>query len=317
MPTGPMPKAPISASPISRPPSVGELAAAIRMYQAKDYEGALLKANQLAQRNDANAMSLAGFIHENGLVKAANIESAAQFYRRAVQLNNEDAMLGLARLYERGQSGVTLIEARTALEKAYSLGRKEAGISLANILFFDEVNPDKSRAYSIYKTEADSGNKEAAYLCALYLLEQEQQTEDTTKATGKYLEIAANGNIPQAQSLFGVYNYLGTGGDKNLEVAAAWFQKAAQNNDADGMFYWALVNAKGEGVPRNLEIAHEFAAKAKNIKGENQASADRLWQQLEQIRARQAATNNQATKPLAQSAPSAATPKAAKRRKRR
>ncbi len=317
MPSGPKPKAPINELPIANTPTIGEIAGAIRLYQAKDYNGALSLATQLAQKGDANAMTLAGFIHERSLIKDANAQSAAEFYRRGAVMNNSDSMLGLGRLYSENRGGVTALEARGALEKALSSGRHEARLMLANILNSDNDNSDKARAYHLYKEEADNGNIEAAHLVALYLLDKEPQSQTELIEAGKYLKAAAGGNIPQAQALYGVYLYLGTDGNKNFKDAAKWFQKAAQNGDPDGMFYWALVNAKAEGVPRNLEIAYEFAAKAKDIVGENQAAANRLWQQLGEIRTRQNSTNIQNNEAKAQTATSAPKSKTAKRRKRR
>ena len=310
MPSGPIPKAPINENPIAAPPTIGEIAGAIRLYQNKNYEGALVLAIALADKGDANAMTLAGFIHENALVKSADISKAVEFYRRGVLVNNDDSALGLARLYIGGKGGVSALEARTGLEKALGRGRIEARIVLANLLYFDTQSLDKARAFILYKQEVDSGNKEAAHLCALYLLDKDQQTDAELIDAGKYLKIAADANIAQAQSLYGVYLYLGTVAPKNLLDAAYWFQKAAQNSDPDGMFYWALVNAKGEGVPRNLDIAYEFASRAKNIEGENQTSANVLWQQLEVIRAGQKASEAKSAKPKAKS-------KAAKNRRRR
>lgn len=315
MPSGPRPKAPINEMPVAAAPTIGEIAAAIRLYQARDYEGALSIAVVLAQKGDANAMALAGFLHERRLVLSAKIEKAVEYYRLGAIANNEDSLLGIGRLYSQTQSGIGISEARAALEKAHERGRPEAGIMLANILYFDETNHDKSRALSIYRKEAKTGNIEAAFLCALYLLELDVQTNTEKKEIGEFLELAAKGGIPQAQSLLGVFQYLGTGGVKNLEIAAKWFQIAAQNNDADGMFYWALVNAKGEGVPRDLGVAHQFATLAKDIEGENQESAQRLWQQLEQIRANQLAVNKaNGTETVQNNVPNA---KAAKKRRRR
>ena len=295
-PSGPSVKAPINEQPLAKTPTIGEMARAARMYRSHDFRGALLLATSLADRGDANAMALTAFIHEKGLAGTPDYVKAANYYRRAAAMNSDDAMLGLGRMARDGHGNISGAEAKTALENALIRGRTDARFMLANILYFDEINPDKNRGFDLFKLEAQNGTSEAAYICGIILLDKQPETNENLIQAAQYMRQAAEANLPEAQAKYGVFNYLGSAIPKNHIEAAKWFQKSAQNNEPDGMFYWALVNAKGEGVSRNLETARLYAGRAKDLDGETKADALKLWQKLEDIRLHPSQTTRAAPK---------------------
>lgn len=256
MPSGPAPKAPLGSMPIAKPPTVGEIAEAVRIYRSGDYTRALALATILSQRGDANAMVLVGFMNENGLGVAPSASIAEQNYRRAIVMNNEDAMVALGRMGIARSGGIAASEAYDALSRAAAKGRDDAASLLPA----------------------------SAYNYAIVLDDGEPAPDDDKVKAAELLRQAAIGGIAAAQTDYGLAYYFGSGVEKNLGEAAKWFEMAANNQDMDAAFYWALVNAKGEGVPKNLAVAYHFAAIAKDSESENKHAAQWLWQQLESIR---------------------------------
>ena len=45
---------------------------------------------------------------------------------------------------------------------------------------------------------------------------------------------------------------------KDMEEAAKWFRKAAENGDAESQFYLGLLFEHGDGVPQDLEEAARY-----------------------------------------------------------
>lgn len=249
--------------------------AMIAFYKANDFQNALKIALNLASQNDVNAMALAGYIYEFGLgLPQKDYENAAKFYRQSSAKGSFDAMVGLGRLASINEGGIGLIEATNALEAAYKAKRSDAAMPLADILINN--NLDRKRGFTLYQMLAAAGDNDAAYKAAILLDDGEEMPIDDALSASSYLKQAAFGGITQAQADYGLFLYQGRGVKKDLELAAKFFKLAAENNDEDGAFYWALVNAKGEGVPRNLEIALKYATIAKPYNKE----AQKLYNQL-------------------------------------
>ena len=87
---------------------------------------------------------------------------------------------------------------------------------------------------------------------------------------------AANLGHPKAQYVVGYYHYLGLKKDfpKDLETAATWIKKSAENGDKDAMGLLSVMYSKGEGVPRDdIESANwarrEVAERIKEKTGKN------------------------------------------------
>jgi hypothetical protein len=52
--------------------------------------------------------------------------------------------------------------------------------------------------------------------------------------------------------------YLGTGVEKSLAIAAAWYLKAAEGGDATAQFVLGAMYDTGEGVPRDKRALRCF-----------------------------------------------------------
>lgn len=298
MPKGPSPKTDLLNQQPLLAPSVGELRSAMRAYRQRNFGRALSISKNLAERGNGDAAALAGFIYEKGLGTAVDFSNAARFYRMGIVQNSTDSMLGFGRMLVDGHMpavGQINSEAKTALERAINLGRKDAEPLLAAVLIVHFPSPENSqRAFELYKSAAatDAG---AAYQAAIMLDDGEPNPEDDVALAAPLLKQAAEAGIAPAQSDYGRILFGGRGIAENKTEAAIWFQKAAEANDIEGSFHWAVVNANGIGVPRNIEIAKTYA----NIARAQMPEAQRLYDQILAFEAARSWVGPRANQPLA------------------
>ena len=52
--------------------------------------------------------------------------------------------------------------------------------------------------------------------------------------------------------------------ERDVDAAARWFEKSAQNGDKEGQFLYAFTLAKGEGVAQSYEDAYYWLLKSGN-----------------------------------------------------
>lgn len=79
---------------------------ALAAIQRKDYAKALPLLNAAAEKNDARAMNALGILYLQGLGVARDEKGAVEWWEKAANAGNLNAMNGLASLYARGSSDV-------------------------------------------------------------------------------------------------------------------------------------------------------------------------------------------------------------------
>lgn len=260
MPNGPQPSnSDIKSSPL-KVPTVGELNNAVIAYQKGDFVDALKLASDLAQRGDANASALVGFLYEYGFGTEKSLPQAAKYYRQGALQNSNDAMMGLGRVWVGDHDLVNATEVDTAYQNAIKAGRDDAFLPYGDFLM---AQGNAAKAVIQYERAALNGDTNAAYSLAILYDDGDDSVPDNPQKARNYLHSAAEGGIVPAQADYGLLLYQGRGGEKNSKSAAEWFKKAAEGGDKNGAFYWALVNAKGDGVAQNIPTAKKYAALAK------------------------------------------------------
>lgn len=127
------------------------------------------------------------------------------------------------------------------------------------------------------KVLSDKGNAEAQYRLACCYLSGEGIDADEAKAY-HYFHEAANQDHPHAQVQLGKFCELGKGGQSNpfrdvlfpeeclidLEEAATWYMKAANQNDTEGYLNLGRCYEQGIGLPRDLVKARRCYSRAAN-----------------------------------------------------
>lgn len=258
-------------------PSELAFQAARAAYGAKDYARAYGQARSAADAGHVGAMRFVGHMLEAGLGVEQNETAAAEYYRRAAQRNDGDALYSLGLLGLEGRGGVSKAEAESFLSRAGRAGNAAAAEALGFALLSGEIGRLDANAAALWLARAaDAGRTGAAYPAALLFTGQDGANIDFTRAR-KYLEQAGNAGVGAAAADLGLLLLQGRLGAPDEAAAAAWFQRAAEYGDQEGQFLYAYALASAKGVPQDLESAYGWVLRsaAQGRSSDQQWDADR------------------------------------------
>jgi TPR repeat protein len=205
----------------------------------------LLSANQgntkgmgfLAQYYYASAVAIAGGINpgvNNAPVPPAlqqqaegRFAQARQWFERASDKGDVNAMGNLAQMLDAGVGGP-----RDPGRAAQLRAKVKAG-------------PDANFAHRATADPAVAAMR-ASWQASHYADAVQQATVLANKGNGA------------AQALLARAYYEGMGVERNYATAVAWAQKAAAQNDVDGLYYLGLMYYEARGVPRDFKAARDL-----------------------------------------------------------
>jgi len=126
---------------------------------------------------------------------------------------------------------------------------KEAVINLKAYAEYKLGHYDKAK--EIWEGLAAKGNTTALINLANMFQQGQGVTEDQKEAMG-YVERAANLGDARAQYELGMAHEKGIVRERDIEKAAAWLKKSAEQDDSDGQFAYGvmLATAKGKGLDK-------------------------------------------------------------------
>lgn len=113
---------------------------------------------------------------------------------------------------------------------------------------------DYSKAYSIWKSLADAGAKEAQFGLGTLYHEGSGVTADPKKATEWFRKAADQGFAPAQFNLGNAY-HRGDGVPHSEALASSWWKRSADQEFAPAQFNLATQYYFGKGVPRDRAIA--------------------------------------------------------------
>lgn len=257
------------------------------------YLTALELAQKLVDKGDARAHTLIARIHAEGLGVPKNPALAAQWYKRAAELNDVDGIFAYGVILAEGR-GVEKNRAGAAemFERAARTGHAAANYNLGLLFLKGDgkpENPYRAAQHIRYAAEqgiaaaqydlatlyqngtgvpfdavetsrwlrasAEQGMAVAQYDYAVLLLKGLGLTADEPKAV-TYLKSAAEGNIPGAQNRLAHVYREGIGVKKDAAEAAKWRLIAKAGGITDDKVLDELV----AGLPKPERLAAERAA---------------------------------------------------------
>lgn len=198
------------------------------------YLTALDLAQKLAEKGDARAHTLIGRIHAEGLGVPKNEALAAQWYKRAAELNDVDGMFAY---------GVILAEGRG-------------------------VKKDRAGAAVMFERAALTGHAAANYNLGLLFLKGDGKPENPYRAA-QHIRYAAEQGIAAAQYDLATLYQNGTGVPYDAVETSRWLRAAAEQGMAVAQYDYAVLLLKGLGLTADEPKAIEYlkAAAEKNIPG--------------------------------------------------
>ncbi|MEL6369800.1 MAG: tetratricopeptide repeat protein [Pseudomonadota bacterium] len=267
---------------------------------AKEFDRAFRLAEPMAERGHADAQHLAGYLLEKGLGTSQSLGRAFRLYKAAAAQANTDAMLALGDMYLKGmaveqdfgeafkwfEKGADyqdpraksrlgalyadglgtkqdLVKAMALFDAAASENETEAIFAIGFAYLNGTGKPQDDQLASIYfKRAANNGHAMSAYQLAKLHDAGVLGSRDPDKAL-KYLLMAADKDYAPAYTALGLLAHRGDG----QGTAVEWFEKAAQEREPEGMFFFAVANNEGDGVEVDQAIARKYAVQVANHPG--------------------------------------------------
>ncbi len=251
---------------------------------SQNYELAAQWCRRAADRGDAAAENHFGTMYRGGIGVEKNKQEGVSWYRRAARQGYPAAMFNLGTAYYNGD-GVNIDD---VLANAWFLSAQKNGSEPANeavarmatdlpaarvtesyvqlavmLRKGDEIPRNDGAAAEFYRRAAERGDPSASVELAQQLLIGLGVPQDYSEARLRCEAAARAGFGPGAYCL-GLMNRQGMGVSKNPELAAKWFERAAEMHDHRAMLYLAEIYYKGEGVKQNKETAYMWLLMAVN-----------------------------------------------------
>ena len=226
-----------------------------------DYETALKKLQPLAQKGDAHAQYLLGFMYFNGMGVERSLPEVTKWLRLASDQGHEYArlLLGIC-LNAAGDFAESAKILRWAADKGETSAQNLLG---AQYLNGKGVPVDEKEAARLFKLAADQGDSYGQLMMGELALQGKGMPQDY-KLAEQYLRLAAKQGQTPAQVLLGTMLYSGEGGIAvNTAEAMGWWQKAAASGDETGEYYLGIAYSEGKATQRDdVEAARRFRAAA-------------------------------------------------------
>ena len=235
---------------------------------AGDIETALEHYNKVVQEGAeqfyiVSAMSDIGYAYDNGFGVEQDGTKAVEWYTKAADLGDLNAMFCLGRMYEYGvsveQDGTKAVEWYT---KAADLGHSEAMYCLGYEYYIGfGVEQDGTKAVEWYTKAADLGHSGAMYNLGNMYDNGGVVEQDSTKAVEWYTK-AADLDYSEAMYCLGNMYDNGFGVEQDSTKAIEWYTKAADLGHSEAMNNLGYMYAKGDGVEQNNDKALEWYVKS-------------------------------------------------------
>jgi TPR repeat protein len=210
-----------------------------------------------ADSNDGPAMALVAELYRDGLSVKQSQEEANKWYKLAADRGDPQAQysLGLSYLEGRGMAR-DLKQARVYFEKAAEKNQPVALYNLAIMAIDSEIQDFKSAA-DLFRRSMDGGYPDAAYALSMFYKEGTGVPKDPVMATS-LLKRAADEKLTPAVVDYAIALFNGIGTEKNEELAAKYFIRAAWLNAPVAQNRLARLYVVGRGVKPDLVEAMKW-----------------------------------------------------------
>lgn len=206
--------------------------------------------NKAAELGNINAMIDLGILYET-----SRPETSFKWRSRAVAAGNNRAALDLAKMYFDGRGTARNYgEAKLLFEKLAKEGNEEANAYLGNM--YEKalyVQKNESLALEYYKKGLSVDWVKKAYDKLSHKLDEERRDNEIEEQ----LALAKRGD-PNAQRFIGECYYNGYRTTQSYEMAFEWFKKAAAHGNGRAMSLLGDMYVNGHGVKQDLKKAKKY-----------------------------------------------------------
>lgn len=183
-------------------------------------------------------------------------KSAADFFKKAAELEYAPALTGLAHCYRQGKEiekdakrEMELLQVAATQNDVYAL--YDIGITYLKGL---GVPLDAKKAIAFFQQGIEQGSARAQWRLGMCYLHGEGITKDAKKAI-TYFQSSAEKGFETAQFQLGQCYFLGEGASRDPQIAVTHFQGLAEKNYPMGQNAMGVCYYKGEGVHKEYTKA--------------------------------------------------------------
>ncbi len=266
--------------------------AAADAYSRGDYVEARTLATIAATNDNARAQYLLAAMLRHGLGGPVEHANAAHWYREAAKNGEMHGYLALAEMSFANAGGLIVGDGRGFLQQAARRGSIEAKLMLGQVFasgLGGPLNMEKAatwfrsaildgsvsakqylgnlhfsqnkdeEALALYREAAREGDARSAYQAGIILADPQSELYDLVAAEPllRQAALAGEAEAMTAWAIFAINQK-----PPRPAEAARWLRKAAQADDGEGQYLYAIALAKGEGVLEDREAAYEWAVRA-------------------------------------------------------
>lgn len=234
--------------------------AKLRFYgpeELRDFEIARKHFNRAAELGFDASLAVIGTMTRDGLGGDRDYAAAAEWFAIAAEKGNPFSQNALAECYENGWGidqdiSKALLWYRSSAELGYVPAYRNLGR-----VFADGIGVEKNdrKAFDWYSRAAEKEDVESQYRVGIAFLtgkgvvnSQEYGIEWLTKA-------ADAGHAKAMRAIASHYYQNGDPKRGDLEMAAAWYKKAAQGGDVVAQYNLGTMFEKGDGIDRDKDLA--------------------------------------------------------------
>lgn len=223
--------------------------------EPQSYEMSFKYHKAAAEKNPSSAMNQA-FMQRIGLGCEFDYQSVVDFYRANIQHGDDEAHMALARFYTEYGKFQEAIEIYDSITMISPEADYQIGLLYLKGVMEDPPKPDYIQAAYYFRNAADRNHIQAAYEYGRICLRPSGRFRKNFPNAEKYLKIAADNGIADAQYLL-AFMYNSGHVTKSPEKAVEYYEKASQQ----GHSYATLDLSKLYQEPafQNYHRAYECA----------------------------------------------------------
>jgi len=213
-------------------------------------------------------MSVLASSYANGKLGPVNCDKGLKWIRKALELDDKDAMVMFGTWYSKG----LCVDKDPLLEKKYyNLYLNADGKSdykLGEMLFWGQgVARNRAKGVRLMESGYKGNILSGGYVLGVAYSNGFGVSKDNEKAYWYFLESAIAGNT-SSQYNVGVFLYNGKGVSADKEEALHWVMKAANKNHVKALTFIGYLYEVGELYEKNHTKAVEYYEKASRLGGE-------------------------------------------------
>ncbi len=231
----------------------------------QDYEIALEWYKKAADNGNTDAMYSIGCMFADGHGVEQDYAKAMEWYRNAADNGNADAMNSIGYMYDCGNGVEQDYEkALEWYEKAIDAGNVDSMYNIGSMYEYGNgVEQDYTKAMECYTKAASNGNASAMNNIGYLYACGNGVVQNYTKAIEWYAKSADSGNAEGMFDLGYMYDY-GLGVEQDYEKAMSWYKKAADAGNTAAMNNIGTLYYNAFGVELDYEKAMQWFEKAAN-----------------------------------------------------